>query len=100
MLFRQSKQLEDNIKNFIVLSSLTNYPGLGNKKHHLHTRERFHFDVPIKIRQDGWLHEALCVCVCLLPTTGDDPPACDRGEDEPESISALQSTVCGRGDPG
>lgn len=42
-----------------------------------------------------WRH----IC-CLFPTTGDDPPACDRGEDEPESVPALQSTLCGRGDSG
>lgn len=38
--------------------------------------------------------------VFFFPTPGDDPPACDRGEDEPESISALQSTLCGRRDSG
>lgn len=33
-------------------------------------------------------------------TPGGDSPACDRGEDEPESVSALQSPLCGRWDSG
>lgn len=45
-----------------------------------------------------WLHDTLFVHFFTPP--GDDPPACDRGEDEPESISALQSTIRGRRDSG
>lgn len=33
-------------------------------------------------------------------TSGDDPSACDRGADEPKSVSALQSAVRGWGDSG
>lgn len=40
------------------------------------------------------------VALSLPLSSGDDPPACDRGEDEPEPVSALQSSLCGRWDPG
>lgn len=36
--------------------------------------------------------------VCF--NSGDDSPASDRGEDEPESVTALQSAICGRRDSG
>lgn len=53
--------------------------------------------------------DSLFVCVlnisqltsCLSSDlSGDDSPACDRREDEPESIPALQGPLRGRGDPG
>lgn len=68
-----------------------------NKTHHLYTVKQFHFDVIVKIQQ---VFGYMTPCLSIFPTPGDDPPACNRGEDEPESISALQSTLCGRRDSG
>lgn len=65
---------------------------------HFHAGRQFHFDVIMKTQQDfGYMTPCLSIS---SPPPGDDPPACDRGEDEPESISALQSTIRGRRDSG
>lgn len=62
-----------------------------------HAGEAVSLDVIIGTQQDfGYVTP----CLSVSPPPGDDPPARDRGEDEPESIFALQSTIRGRRDSG